>query len=800
MRNIALAFLLIVAAGCATYDNFTTLFNTYYNATRLMMEVEDEFAFQRGKDNKDKPRVIVAETHTLQEESIIARPKPEFLDEFTIPANYLQPVKTKVDSILIKGSKILANHPKSSYVDGSIFLMAKSHFYKSEWMPSQIKCQELIDLAPNSDFSPATHLILAKNYFMQEKYEFGEVTLSRTVDIAWGQRNYDVLSEAFRLQAELALYNDDIDEALKPYRRAVAQSDDGEMRARWQFEIAAILFRKNEFEAALNEFARVFDHSPDVMVEFEAILYQAACLARLGRYDEAAEHFAELQRNANFEEWMGWTWAEMMNMERQRLHDIADTIATYESNDQLERSTLERLPGLRVALREKEEMLTGMERHADTAYIGNGAVAAYYYQRGLDRFLAGEYREARQHFAQAKVVRSPVHRDAGRYFDLLNSWEEKTSFALPIMGRIKETGTGTDSLRSEVAQKLFEAGRVHEQLGNRDSALKYFEYAADLCPKPNEERARYLFANARLIEYTDYDKFEELYEEIFDLYPLTDFGEVARVKLAYTEAAVKDTVKERYVNGLTQIGSANYGMAVRSFARLAEFNPGSELAPRSLYMAGWVWERHIKNNDSAFVQYKNLVDRYPDSEYARDVFPSVIYAMAVRDGMDLDSLESSLFPKRNSSTEKGDTPNDKIIPPPPNRKGGQQVPQSRIKVDPNQFLQPSFNLPQKALGSDSTKTNPSFESLLEDPLKDVIKSVIPQSKDSEKDSEVKSKKDADKKSSKDEKPPSQEVKKVEDSKDDQSKKSDAEKEDKPVVPKKEGQKADSSSSGQPKGK
>src|SRR5690606_41991858 len=109
------------------------------------------------------------------------------------------------------------------YIDGPLFLMAKYYCYQCDWLPSQVKCQKLIDNFPHSDFSPAGHLCLAKNQFMQRKYSAGEKTLSRTVDIAWGQENYDVLSEAFRLQAELALYRGDLEEALKPYRRAIAQ-------------------------------------------------------------------------------------------------------------------------------------------------------------------------------------------------------------------------------------------------------------------------------------------------------------------------------------------------------------------------------------------------------------------------------------------------------------------------------------------------------------------------------------------------------------------------------------------------
>ncbi len=686
MRKILPVILAIVLVGCASYDNFTTLFNTYYNAKRIMMEVEDSFAYEKEKD-RDKPRVIVAEQHTLAEEETLAKPKPEFLKEFVVPANHLKPVETKVDSILMKGSKILANHPKSAYVDGSLFLMAKSHFFKSEWQQSQIKCQELMDVRPNSDFAPEIHLILAKNYFMQERYESGEQALSRTVDIAWGQNNYEVLSEAFRLQAELALYEENIDDALKPYRRAVSQGDDGGLRATWQFEIGAILYRKNEFERAYEEFEAVFNHSPNILVEFEAQLYMAACLARLGRFDESRDLLEELADNSNFEEWKGWTWAETMNLHRQEIAYQMDSVTSLEQGNTANIKPKD-IMDLRASIGENERVLEGMEQNADTAYIGNGAVAAYYFQRGLDKFHEGRYTDARKYFSQSKVVRSPVHIEAGRYFELLNTWEKKTAMALPLMGRFNETGTGSDSLRADVAAALFETGRVHERLGNPDSALVYYDYAAHTCPVDNEARAKYLFASARMVEFSDYDRFYALYQEIFDKYPLTEYGEIAREEFELSENAIVDPVLKKYQGGERQLESERFPGAARQFAGVAENHPGSDLAPRSLYLAGWVWERKLNDNDSAFTYYKRLVDRYPDSEYALDVLPSVMFAMAKRDGLNLDSLQKATQSQRARRTDKGDETPPGVVVPFPEDENNRQKPKRGLSIP-----RPQINLP-----------------------------------------------------------------------------------------------------------
>lgn len=592
----------LLAGGCHTYDNFTTYFNTYYNAKRLTTEVEDEFAFfDDGK--RVKPRILVADTSTLIEEPRDLGETPAFLQEFVISKEKLQPVKTKVDSVIIKGSKILSKHPNSDYVDGTLYLMTKSYFYQSDWLQAQVKSQELIENFPHSEFSPSGHLFLAKSQFLQKKYSAGEKTLSRAVDIAWGQEDYDVLSEAFRLQAELALYQGNLEDALKPYRRAIAQADDNELRARWQTELASILYRRQYFKEAVAEFARVQNYSPDVLASFESELYRGAALARLGKFQEADEIFTELERNDNYDEWEAYVAAERINL--LRLKNGTDPKGKED---------------LRVA-----------EQTADSAYIGNPAIGAAMYGRGLDYFRAGDYTNARKYFAKSKVVRSPVHPIAGRYYSLLNTWEEKQSFIGPMLPAV-EGGKGPDSMRVTVAAAMFEIARIHQQLGNADSALHYYEKSVVMAPESHYSRARYLYALSRSIRPTDPARADSLLDIIVSNHGRSEYALEARVALGYTDAIAIDSVADLFLSGTRFRSIGEYQLAVRQFARLAEAYPESRYAPKSLYTAGWIFERSLLNNDSAYAYYLLLLQLYPESEYAREVRPSVLYAQALRNG------------------------------------------------------------------------------------------------------------------------------------------------------------------------
>lgn len=643
---ISLAIVGLLVAGCGVFAprNFVTYFNTYYNANRLILDAEDEFEFQDEK-LKRSPRLLAVERSTLVEETQYLKARPAFLEEYIIKPQQLRPVKTKVDSVLIKGSKILANAPDSDYVSGSLLLMAKAYFYRSEWLSSQIKCQELIQQFPTDEFSPEAHLLLAKNYLMQEKYSAALTTLSRTVDVAWGLENFEVLSEAFRIQAEYALYNNDLEEALKPYRRAIAQSDDTELQAKWQFEIGAILYRRAQFERALPEFEAVSDFSPDLLTKANAQLYEASCLAYLQEFESSSEKFEELRDNSNYEDWEDHIIALQVNarrLEQLRLReelDSLETLAEYNSaglGPEMLRRNL-RFDTLRV-MNSKDFV------HTDTAHIGSGPMSVVAYELGMDAFLKGDYTEARKQFAKAKVVRSPVNVTAGRYFRLLNTWEEKSSFVHPILPSML-SGEGTDSLRSTVAEALFELGRTHEKLGNNDSAQVYYSYSAGVCPEENDDRAHYLYALSRMFEQGSPQQLM-IYQQLFSSYPLTPHGDLARIELGYTKAGIIDSVAESFESGYRMQITGEYDWALQSFKHVYQTWPEDDYAPRSLYHIGWIYEQDLRQQDSAIKYYNILLEKYPASEYAEDISTSVRFAMADP----ADPVEEELVPDQRDNT------------------------------------------------------------------------------------------------------------------------------------------------------
>lgn len=581
---------IIFLISCQQYDNFTTFFNTYYNMNRLLKESEEEFLYQEQK-KKIYPRVIIPDTK-IQEPKKIETSLPPFLEEFIISQQQRQPVNVKLDSIIIKGSKILAKHPKSNYIQNTLYLMAKSYFYQGLWLNCQVKCGELIDRFPDGELSPDAHLLLAKSLLIQRKFNSGSLILSRTVDIAWQLKRYDILSEAFRIEAELALFQKKYDEALKPYKQAILQTDNNYYRAKWQFDLAALVFRINQFEKAEKLFAKVREYSPDYITEFESYIYQASCLSRIGKFEQAEEILQKLEKDGKFEEWKPYIFAERMNFYR---------------------------------LQGNDEDFKKAQDIADTTYVGNPAIAAVYYEKAYEYFKKKAYSDARIYFARAKNTNNPSANKAIHYYKLLETWNRKRASILPIFAKIEKNENLSVEEKKKFSEDLFEMARTQDNLGNLDSAEFYYDMSTKYAVENDPISARYFYAKARFYEISKPLIYDSLMEYIIEKYPNTEYGQDALKRMGYTENFLIDSTAELYLSGFRLWYNKEYSFAIEQLTKLFNYYPKSHLAPKAIFTIAWIYENDLGLKEKAFEYYKYLVEHYENSEYARKAERTVLY-------------------------------------------------------------------------------------------------------------------------------------------------------------------------------
>ncbi len=605
-----------------------------------MKEVENEFEFQ-DENLRSEPRVFVTDPDYYIPPKKKSAGLPPFCQDFIVGQQKRQPVAVKLDSIIIKGSKILAKHPKSEFVQGSIYLIAKTYFYREEWLPCQIKCGELIDKFPIGKLSPDAHLLMAKALLIQRKFEEGKLVLSRCVDVAWQLKRYDILSEAFRLEAETYLYEGDIENAIRPYRQAVTQGEDCKYKALWQTDLAALLYKIGKFDRAYTEFKKVRKFCPEYVVEYESYLYEAECLAHLGKYKESNKILDDIFKDGKYKEWQKWAGTSKLDVAR--LMNLKDS--TLISSDSL----------------------LVLEKGADAMYANSPPLSVYNFNRAIDFYGRDNYKGARDYFAKAKVAKSPIIYQADLMHKLLNQLDRKAKLSafsqteIDSIIKFNKLDHLPDSLRSSLASGTYEIGRVQEILQKNDSALYSYKTAMELAPVGDSLKGKYIFTYSERIREKDPYMADSLLEILVDKYTYTSYGAEAMSKLGFTISVAIDSAAELFESGYSSMKFGNYPLAITLMDSIYYTYPNSDFAPKSLYTIGWIYENHYNSPDSALCYYQLLVRDYPNSEYAKDVSYSVaLNSVLVTNNAIPDSLkakEINRTPKRFKFEEAKLDPN-----------------------------------------------------------------------------------------------------------------------------------------------
>lgn len=610
----------LFTTACSTYDNFTTFFNTYYNAQRLIDETETEFSYQDEKKRVNPKVFITKPEYWVKPDS---RKTPIlFMADFVVDGRKLQPVKVKLDSVIIKGSKILAKHPKSAYVENTLLLMGQAYFYMSDWINCQVKCSELIDKFPNGDLTPDAHLMIAKTYLIRKKTTAGLTILSRTVDVAWIKKRYDILSEAFRLEAELALFENRFEDALRPYMQAIAQCDDSEQRAKWQVDMAAILYRFGKFERAAKAFQKVKEFSPDYAARFEADYYYALCQIKLGNNAHGMSVLDDLYEDGKYEEWRDYILAGRM---------------------------------LNYTLTKNDSLYNISQKYADSAYSASPMLQAFYFEKGMMLFEQKDYYKSRDLLSQIRNTRNEYYTTSNKLYTYLQSWSQLNKSITTSLAEYNKDSIATDSVKDETSYYCFEFGRVHELLGNIDSAHYYYKLATEIAPVSSKGRAQYIYNYYRLTKTDNPILADSLYEQLAELYPKTEYGKEAFTKLGYTEHFTIDTVADIFASGNQLRKNGLYPLSIEKYFSIYTNYPEHSLAPKSLYSIGWIFENKVIIPDSALYYYSLLLSKYPKTEYAKDISTSVSFLNVSKSGQPIpDSLKPKtvfLSPKRNFLSE-----------------------------------------------------------------------------------------------------------------------------------------------------
>ena len=191
-RVLIPSILAALVSSCSVWGSLTAYFNTYYNAERLFTEAEVEIWTQ----------------------SAVRFSGRDYLSPVIAPPA----AKTKLNSVIEKCSKLLADNSESGLIDNCLMYIGKSFFYQGEYQRAERKFLELIEGYPESDLIPEARMLLAYSFYKAGDREAAQkatetmTQLSREIDEPW------LAARAAAIQAQLAIDREDFEEATRHLR------------------------------------------------------------------------------------------------------------------------------------------------------------------------------------------------------------------------------------------------------------------------------------------------------------------------------------------------------------------------------------------------------------------------------------------------------------------------------------------------------------------------------------------------------------------------------------------------------
>jgi tetratricopeptide (TPR) repeat protein len=641
-------FLLFCAAilfgSCSVGGYLTAYFNTYYNASRVFSEAEEEILGQRDLSRQDTT----------------------FLRDFSISGT----AKTKLTSVVEKCSKILQDHAETGLVDDALMMIGKSYYYQNELQKAERKFGELIESYPDEDLALEAKLLLASSYYRMKDLDRARTVALNLADSTGGE-DESISSKAFVLLGHIQSDEGDYAGARNSYRYAEELAGSDAEQSEASMQVASMSIRLQEIEAALEAYRDAEDESPDYRSTFRARMGQIRMLNKLGRYDESLEELDDLRSNTNFREFFGEIDLELANTMKSK-GDYEDAVALYYAID----TTYARTE-------------SSAQSHYELGYIYETHFLNY------DSAFA-VYQRGRSQAPQAKVTETIARRH-----DLLKSYREfssaiaeleslKTVILHPEVATVSDTGLGDggaagdtpgmsvpqvalpslDSVRSALARNKADlAGLFYSEMGISDSATFWYENLLAYHPEtPYTPKAKYALAQLYSRDSTMSPGISDsLYRDIIATYPETEFaGEARRILGMPPRETTGSPADSIYAVGEQYLQAGDAPEAILQFDSLLTSFPASPVAQKAEYAIAWIYEELLRQPDSAIAHYRNVVDKYPSSVYTSNASKklSTVPAnlLSINDSSQVDSIDTNRI-EEHGDEEANDLEDEQMIPP-----------------------------------------------------------------------------------------------------------------------------------------
>ncbi|MCQ2102097.1 MAG: tetratricopeptide repeat protein [Fibrobacter sp.] len=504
--------------------------------------------------------------------------------------------RLKYDKVIEKGSRVLERFPKNKKRTAeAVFLIGESFRHKQEWGKAITKYDEFERYFSDHDSMPAVEYQRAYCLYKNHEFNISRFALEPVV----ASKDHPYYFQGLNLLSLLDEQSEFPDQAIASLEAVLADTSGTPfMRGKAHFRLAGLYYKKENWPKAREHYIAEEIKLLNPRERQTAGEQAAECLASMDQLLPAADEYKELYKNPEFE-----------NKQPDYLVRIGEL--TLKAG---------RYPDAFIILQKVNSEYPKTE-HASRSYFNLGdyeqnktlnyeQAVVYYDSSFISRTICKWAQESRE------------RRDALKRLIALRNQNDED--------RAKDSIPNVDNFFStefQIAELfLFKLSETDSAVARLDAIIND--------SKDSLRVLRATYAKAFILDefMHDPDAAEEIYKEIIEKYPDTEYGKQAQANLGMrvTLKTKEDIAKERYmvaeslwtiasempVDQMDLVDSA-YARAFDSFDSLYQEYPETQSGAQALYMKAVYFQMNPERLDSTAAVYRTLRDQYGQTPWGK---------------------------------------------------------------------------------------------------------------------------------------------------------------------------------------
>lgn len=604
-----ISFLLVttfLVGGCgsslkSSWKNFNAYYNTYYNAQRSYSIGLDKNLSQ----NRDY--------NPLQPIRIHKRPVNAGAEDF--------------DNAIQKGANILRRHDESKWVDDALDLIGKSYYFRQDYFSAEQKFRELYITTEAPEMLQEAVIWRGRVLLELELYSEGIAYMSEQLNTLEGEWKRDKWAEAKTILAQHFVAQENWPSAAEELVEALPELKSKEYKERGYFLLGQVYENLEEIELAFEAYDEVQNYYVEYQVQYLAQRKKAEVARMLGQNELAYDIFNNMLRDDKNMDYRAELDYELARTEQDR----GNYIKAEEMYNKLLRNDLVN-PSSEI----KALTYNGLAEIYQEDYEDYRVAAAYYdsaAQQNVnpDRLPANfEASALAESFGEyARIKEEIAHQDSLLHLGRLSPQEFDSALAVIRQNRIDEIRRLREEQREQQNQ-MVNVGQQQEEQSATDVSNGFLNSNNPAMQQTMKQQFYAIWGDRPLADYwrvrsmirasSGASEGEQEAEASGD-----NAQEAINVQIDLSdipfETQEQDSVQQLIYSKEYELGTLFYlsldmpDSAAQYFERVIDASDDEEIIKVSLYSLSELYE-NAGNMPQAIVAARELIERYPDTNYA----------------------------------------------------------------------------------------------------------------------------------------------------------------------------------------